>query len=118
MRRFCEFHGRRNPADLGPEHVTAFLNALAGPGRVAASTQNWALAAVLFLDREVLGRDLPWLDGLVRAGTRDRLPVVRSREKVRTVLERMRGVPRRMARLLYGSGLRLLECCRLLGAAL
>jgi integron integrase len=113
MRRYYEFHGRQDPAELGAEHVTAFLNALATNERVSASTQNQALAALLFLYREVLGKDLPWLDGLVRAKTPARLPVVLTREEVRAVLSRMEGVPRMMATLLYGSGLRLLECCRL-----
>jgi len=113
MVRFFEFHGRRDPADLGPEHVTEFLSALATRARVAASTQNQALAAILFLYREVLGRDLPWLDGLVRASRPARLPVVLSRDEVKAVLARMEGVTRLMATLLYGSGLRLLECCRL-----
>jgi integrase len=80
---------------------------------VAASTQNQALAALLFLCRDVLGHDLPWLDGLVRAAAPRRLPVVLSRDEVRAVLSRMSGVTRLMATLLYGSGLRLLECCRL-----
>jgi len=113
MRRYHEFHGRRNPAELGPEHVTAFLNALATRGHVAASTQNQALAALLFLYREVLGIQLPWLDDLVHAKTPARLPVVLTRDEVRAVLARMEGEPRLMATLLYGCGLRLLECCRL-----
>ena len=113
MRRYYEFHGRRDPAHLGAEHVTAFLTALATRGRVSASTQNQALAALLFLYREVLGRDLPWLDDLIRARTAARIPVVLSRQEVRAVLSEVDGVPRLMATLLYGSGLRLLECCRL-----
>jgi integron integrase len=113
MRRYYEFHGRRNLADLGAEHVTGFPNALATRGRVAASTQNQALSALLFLYREVLAQDLPWLDGLVRARRPVRLPVVLSRDEVRSLLGRMEGVPRLMATLFYGSGLRLLECCRL-----
>ena len=113
MLRYYEFHGRRHPAALGPEHVTAFLNDLATRRRVAASTQNQALAAILFLYREVLGRDLPWLDGLVRAKRPARLPVVLEREEVRALLSHLDGMPRLMATLLYGSGLRLLECCRL-----
>jgi integron integrase len=113
MRRFHEFHGHRDPAALGPEHVTAFLSALATRRRVAASTQNQALAALLFLYRDVLGVELPWLDGLVRAQAPGRLPVVLSRSEVRAVLGCMDGVPRLMATLLYGCGLRLLECCRL-----
>jgi integron integrase len=113
MRRYWEFSGRRDPAMFGAEHVTAFLNALAERHRVSASTQNQALAALLFLYREVLGLDLPWLDSLVRAKTPARLPVVLTRDEVRAVLGRMSGTPKLMATLLYGSGLRLLECCRL-----
>ncbi len=113
MRRYHEFHGRRDPAALGPEHLTAFLNALATRRHVAASTQNQALAALLFLYRDVLGIQLPWLDDLVHAKTPARLPVVLTRDEVRAVLAHMAGEPRLMATLLYGGGLRLLECCRL-----
>jgi len=76
MRRYYEFHGRRDPARLGSEDVTAFLSDLATRGRVSASTQNQALAALLFLYREVLDRDLPWLDDLVRAKRPVHVPVV------------------------------------------
>jgi integron integrase len=113
MRRYHEFHGRRDPAVLGPEHVTAFLNALATGRHVSASTQNQALAALLFLYRDVLGIQLPRLDDLVHARSPARLPVVLTRDEVRAVLARMEGEPRLMATLLYGCGLRLLECCRL-----
>jgi len=113
MHRFYEYQGRRNPAGLGAAEVTAFLNDLASRRQVAASTQNQALAALLFLYREVLGLDLPWLGELVRAKGPRRLPEVLTRAEVRAVLSRMEGVPRLMATLLYGSGLRLLECCRL-----
>jgi len=113
MRRTCEHHARRDPAELDAQHVTAFLSDLATRGHVAASTQNQALAALLFLYREVLSIDLPWLDGLVHAKTPQRLPVVLSRDEVRLVLGLMDGTPRLMATLLYGAGLRLLECCRL-----
>lgn len=113
MRRYHHFHGRRDPARLGPDHVTAFLNMLANERRVSSSTQNQALAAILFLYREVLGVDLPWLDDLVRAPARARLPVVLSRDEVRSVLRHLEGMPHLMVSLLYGSGLRLLECCRL-----
>ncbi len=113
MRRYYEFHGRCDPARLGAAHVTAFLTSLAEEHRVAAATQNQALAALLFLYREVLGQDLPWLDGLVRAKAPDRLPTVLTRDEVKSILSRMDGAPRLMATLLYGSGLRLLECCRL-----
>jgi integron integrase len=98
---------------MGAAEVTRFLTSLAVQGKVAASTQNQALSALLFLYREVLGVELPWLDGLVRAKPPHRLPVVLTREEVRAVIGRLDGVPRLMALLLYGGGLRLLECCRL-----
>ena len=80
--------------------------------KVAASTQNQALSALLFLYREVLGVELPWLDDVVRAKRPQYLPVVLTRDETRAVLQRLNGVPRVMALLLYGAGLRLLECCR------
>jgi len=113
MRRYCEFHGRRDPGSLGADDVTHFLNHLATHRKVAASTQNQALAALLFLYREVLGLRLPWLDTLVRASRPSRLPVVLTRDEVEAVLGHLDGVPRLMVTLLCGSGLRLLECCRL-----
>jgi integron integrase len=113
MRRYFEFHGRRHPAALGAEDVAAFLSDLAAKRRVSASTQNQALAALLFLYGQVLGVKLPWLDEIERARRPVRLPTVLSRDEVRCVLGRMDGVPRLMASLLYGSGLRLMECCRL-----
>ena len=93
--------------------MTAFLSDLATVGRVSASTQNQALAALLFLYRHVLEMELPWLDELVRAPRRSRLPVVMTRPEVRSVLGEMTGVTRLMAELLYGAGLRLLECAQL-----
>jgi hypothetical protein len=87
MIRFHEFTGRRNSAALGAEQMTAFLSALATRDRVAASTQNQALAAILFLYRDVLGQDLPWLDNLVRAKTPARIPVVLTRDEVHSIPE-------------------------------
>jgi integron integrase len=113
IRRFWLFCGQRDPACFGAEQATAFLSDLATRGRVAAATQNQALAALLFLYREVIAKDLPWLDDLVRVVTPPRLPAVLSRGEVRVVLDQMEGVPRLMAVLLYGTGMRLLECCRL-----
>jgi site-specific recombinase XerD len=89
---------------MGAPEVTKFLTSLAVEGRVAASTQNQALSALLFLYREVLTLDLPWLDGIVRARRPERLPVVLTREEVRAMLQRLTGVPRLMAYLLYGAG--------------
>jgi site-specific recombinase XerD len=98
---------------MGAPEVTRFLTALAVEGRVAGSTQNQALSALLFLYRQVLEMDLPWLDEVVRANRPHRLPVVLARQEVQAVLHPLKGVPRLMAYLLYGAGLRLLECCRL-----
>jgi integron integrase len=98
---------------MGAPEVTAFLTSLAVQDKVAASTQNQALSALLFLYRAVLGLDLPWLDDIVRAKRPQYLPVVLTRDEVRAVLQRLDGVPRLMALLLYGAGHRLLECCRL-----
>ena len=103
IRRYILFHAKRHPAEMGATEVSRFLSSLAVEGRVSASTQNQALAALLFLYGPVPGVDLPWLDDLVRAVRPARLPVVLSRDEVRVVM----GV------LLYGAGLRLLECARL-----
>jgi len=113
IRRYIFFHGKRHRAELGATEVTRFLSSLAIDGRVGASTQNQALGALLFLYRDVLELDLPWLDGIVRAKRPERLPVVLTREEVAAVPRPLTGVPRLMASLLYGPGLRLLECCRL-----
>jgi site-specific recombinase XerD len=98
---------------MGEIEVTEFLTKLATRHRVSASTQNQALAALLFLYRIVLGRDLEWLHGVVRAKRPSRLPVVLSRQEVHAVLRRLHGTPGLMASLMYGSGLRVLECSRL-----
>jgi integron integrase len=113
IRRFVVFHGKRHPAEMGAEEVTAFLSDLAVRRRVAASTQNQALSALVFLYREVLDRDLPWLDDLVRAKRPLRVPTVLSRDEVSALLGRLHGAPWLVASLLYGSGLRLLEALRL-----
>jgi integrase len=113
IRRFIPFHGKRHPLELGPEHVEAFLTDLAISRKVASPTQNQALNALLFLYRRVLEVDLPWLDGVVRAKKPARLPVVLTVEEVAAVLARLDGVYWLIAGLLYGSGLRLMECLRL-----
>jgi site-specific recombinase XerD len=113
IRRYILYHGKRHPAEMGAPEVTSFLSSLAVQGKVAASTQNQALSALLFLYRHVLDQDLPWLDGVVRARRPQRLPIVLTRDEVRTVISGLQGTPRLMATLLYGSGLRLLECARL-----
>lgn len=113
IKRFILFHGKRHPRELGAREVEAFLSDLAVNGHVAAATQNQALSALLFLYREVLEVELPWLDNLTRAKPSQRLPVVLTPAEVRAVLDRMDGVYGLMARLLYGTGMRLMECVRL-----
>ena len=113
VRRYIVFHGMRHPATMGDVEINAFLSHLAVDGHVAASTQNQALAALLFLYREVLGKDVPRLEGLARARRPERLPVVLSRAEVRVLLGRLEGQYRLIGALLYGTGLRLLECLRL-----
>jgi integron integrase len=113
VRRYLRFLRPRDPSSPDPVALTSFLTSLAVDGRVAASTQNQALSALLFLYRDVLQLEVAWLDDVVRAKRPQRLPVVLTRDEVRAVLGRMRGTTSLMAWLLYGSGLRLLECCRL-----
>lgn len=113
IKRFIYFHGKRHPREMGAAEVEAFLSHLATEGNVSASTQNQALSALLFLYREVLGIVLPWMDTMVRAKKPQRLPSVLTRAEVAQVLERMEGTYGLMARLLYGTGMRLMECCRL-----
>jgi integron integrase len=112
LRRFLRFHGLRHPREMGCEEVNAFLTHLAVEGHVSASTQNQALAALFFLYRQLLGRDLE-LEGVVRARKKRRLPVVMTQAEVRQVLDRMDGVDRLVAELMYGGGLRLMEALRL-----
>jgi len=113
VRRFVVFHNRRHPRELGPEHVEAFLSHLAVQCNVAASTQNQAKSALLFLYKEVLGSALPWLEKVESAKRPQRLPVVLTRTEVDAVLSRMHGTNGLIARLLYGSGLRIMEAVRL-----
>jgi integron integrase len=113
VRRYILFHHRRHPRDMGKAEVTTFLEDLASARQVAASTQNQALSALLFLYREVLGAPLPDITLGERPRGPKRLPVVLSREEVRGVLARLRGVPHLVVSLLYGSGLRLHECLEL-----
>jgi len=113
IRRFVLFHGKRHPQEMGEAEVTAFLSHLATRRHVSASTQNQALSALLFLYRVVLGRDLGWLDHLVRAKRPTRVPTVLSRGEVTALLGELDGTARLVASLLYGAGLRLLEGLRL-----
>jgi len=113
IRGYILFHGKRHPSEMGAPEITRFLSSLAVEGKVAASTQNQALSALLFLYRHVLDQDLPWLDDVVRARRPRRLPIVLTRDEVRAVITEMHGTSRLMATLLYGAGLRLLECCHL-----
>ncbi|QXP85762.1 integron integrase [Methylococcus sp. ANG] len=112
-RRYIFFHGKRHPAEMGAAEVEAFLTHLAVEGRVAASTQNQARAALLFLYREVLQQELPWLEGVEVAKESRRLPVVLTHAEVKVLLDRLQGVHSLIGRLLYGTGMRLMEVMRL-----
>jgi integron integrase len=109
IRRYILFHNKRHPAEVGEPEINAFLTHLAVAGRVAASTQNQALCALLFLYRHVLQKQLANLETIVRARRPTRLPTVMTPANVRSLLTRMTGTPK----LVYGSGMRLLECLRL-----
>ena len=113
IQRFILHFDKQHPKELGAAEVEAFLTHLAVNGRVAASTQNQAKSALLFLYKEVLGIELPWLDNVEQARAPKRLPVVLNREEVQAVLSRLNGTHWIIASLLYGAGLRIMECVRL-----
>jgi len=113
IRRYIHYHGIRHPDEMGASEVVEFLSHLAVDRNVAPSTQNQALSALTFLYKEVLGRELSGLDSAVRAKAPRRLPVVMTREEVRLVLSHLHGDQALIGGLLYGGGLRLLECLRL-----
>lgn len=113
VKRFVHFHGKRHPREMGKAEIEAFLTYLAVGRGVSASTQNQALAALLFLYKEVLGIELPWLSEVVRAKKPQRLPTVLTRAEVGQVLSRLDGSHALMARLLYGTGMRVMEVARL-----
>jgi integron integrase len=112
-KRFLLFHGTRHPCELGGQEVQQFLTHLAVQGRAAAATQSQALSAILFLYQQVLQQDIRWIDQVVRAKQPHRVPVALTRDEVAMVLRHLSGTTRLMAALLYGAGLRLIECLRL-----
>ena len=109
-RYFIYFHGKRHPEEMGAPEVAAFLSWLANERNVAATTQNQALHSLLFLYKHVLGKELPWLEGVIRAKRPSRVPTVMTRDEVTRLLAAMEGQTWLMASLLYGSGLRQIEC--------
>lgn len=113
IRRFILANGKRHPRDMGAAEVEQFLSQLAVKGQVAASTQNQALSALLFLYRVVLGIELPWMDNVVRAKRTQHVPTVLSRDEMNRLLATMEGRPWLLTSLLYGTGMRLMECLRL-----
>lgn len=113
IKRYILHHGKRHPKDLGSAEVEGFLSHLAVARNVSSSTQNQAKSAILFLYKEVLGVDLPWLDNVTQAKAPKRLPVVLTRDEVNAVLTRLDGTMWLIVSLLYGSGLRVMECLRL-----
>lgn len=113
IKRFIFFHNKRHPADMGEAEINSFLTNLAVREHVSASTQNQALSALLFLYRHVLNRDVGDLGRVIRARKPARLPVVMTREEVKAVLHRLNGEHWLMGMLMYGTGMRLMECLRL-----
>ena len=112
-KRFILFHGKRHPGEMGEQEIAQFLTALAIEQHVSAATQNQALNALVFLYRQVLQREVGWIDNLVRAKRSQRLPVVLRKHEVKALLEALEGEHWLMGHLLYGAGLRLMECLRL-----
>jgi len=112
-RRFILFHHKRHPQEMGKEEIESFLTHLAVEGRVSASTQSQAKAALLFLYQRVLKMDVDWLKDVIAAKQPQRMPTVLTVDEVRSLLSRMEGLPWLIASILYGSGLRVLEACRL-----
>ncbi|KKW67536.1 integrase [Lampropedia cohaerens] len=113
VRRFILFHGKRHPAEMGAREITAFLTYLAVERQVSASTQNQAKSAILYLYKEVLALEVPWLDEVVHAKPSRRLPVVLTPAEVRALLLHVKGSAGLVAQLLYGTGMRLMEALRL-----
>jgi integron integrase len=113
IKRFIIYHDKRHPAEMAEEEVAQFLTHLARDRGVASSTQNQALSALLFLYKDVLKHEIGWLEQVERAKKPARLPVVLTRSEIKRVFAHLHGVPKLMAGLLYGSGLRLMECVRL-----
>jgi site-specific recombinase XerD len=107
------FHGKRHPCEMGRQEVQQFLSHLAVAGHVAAATQSQALSAIMFLYQQVLEQDIGWLDEVVRAKQSHCIPVVLTQDGVAAVLRHLSGTTWIMATLLYGAGLRLMECLRL-----
>ncbi|MDH2915820.1 MAG: integron integrase [Gallionella sp.] len=113
IKRYIYFHDKTHPKDLGAQDIEAFLTHLAVAGKVSASTQNLAKSSLLFLYREVLDIQLPWLDNVTQAKAPKRLPVVLTVAEVQAVLSRLTGTHALIASLLYGGGMRLMEAVRL-----
>lgn len=114
IKRYIIFHKKRHPSEMGASEIESFLTHLAVDRKVSASTQNLALCAILFLYRDVLEIELPWLDDFSHAKRPQRLPVVLSREEVQALLDNVeKPLYALVLRLLYGTGMRLMECIRL-----
>src|SRR2546422_5526819 len=113
IRRFILFHNKRHPSEMGEAEIREFISDLAVNAKISASTQTVALSALLFLYRDVLKKELPYVSQIERAQQRKKLPVVFTRDEVKAVLKRMNGTNELITSLLYGSGIRLMECLRL-----
>lgn len=112
-KRFILFHQKRHPSEMGAPDIERFLTHLAVNGKVSASTQNQAKSAILFLYKEVLKLELPWMDNIVNAKVPQRLPVVLTKQEVGKMLAYAHGTSGLILRLVYGTGMRIMECMRL-----
>ena len=113
IKRYILFHNKRHPVEMGEKEITQFLPFLATNKHVSASTQNQALSAILLLYKKVLNLKLEWMDDVVRAKRSRKLPVALTKSEVKNVMSNMTGINSLAARLLYGTGMRLMECLRL-----
>jgi integron integrase len=113
IKRFIFFHGKRHPIEMGENEINMFLSFLAIKKKVTASTQNQALCALVFLYRQVFNRDIGLIEGLIRAKRPDRLPVVLTKSEVKKIINHLSGVKKIIVLVMYGSGLRLMECLHL-----
>lgn len=113
IKRYILYFGKKHPLEMGAAEVERFLTSLAVQNKVSASTQNQAKSALLFLYKEVLEVELPWLDNVQQAKAPQRLPVVLNRDEVQAILSRLKGINWLIASLLYGTGMRIMECLRL-----
>ncbi|MGA8266085.1 MAG: integron integrase, partial [Ignavibacteriaceae bacterium] len=113
IKRYIFFHGKKHPAEMGQKEIKEFLNHLAVKGNVASSTQNQALHGILFLYKNILNKDIGWIENIKKVSRVKHLPVVLNKEEIRRIFENLDGIVLLVSKLLYGSGMRLGECIKI-----